>query len=158
MKKDSKHVQAFLLVMVIAIWGIIGYRVYLAMNAEAPMVAIEPVINNRVVVETEASSTALFLNYPDPFTGKQQRKKSTVPRNEQKKLTPNRPELVNPPNIEYRGYTVNQQGVIRVSLIVDGQQIYLSPYEQKEDLQLINVSRSKISVQFKTKIIEVARN
>ena len=92
---NKKRKTYLLLVLVIGVWGLIGYNIFSYLNPEAPH--FEPQIQQQFTVhkETKQKDTLVISNYRDPFLGK-------IKTNRKNLKTQNTP-IINYPTVVYHG-------------------------------------------------------
>lgn len=114
----NKKVTYLLLVLSIALWGFIGWKVYNAFNYNQPEI---PMVKKEVIMADKDSIT-LLLNYRDPFLGKYSSgsiPKDTLPVKKKTivAIPPQKPEPTSP-KMNYKG-TMHVGNIIMVVLQKD---------------------------------------
>ena len=109
----SKASIILLSIAAIAIWGVVGYRVYRWVSpVEAP--AVKPVAPKER--RQRPARDSLKLNYPDPFLGEVKKAKEPAP------LTPSRPMPERPmPAIAYKGLIRDADGCVKAMITYNNQ-------------------------------------
>ena len=155
-KKNQK--TYLLLGLVLAIWGILGFRIVKSISpSESKTAPVTSDIDFKPTNLKERDTFDMLANYRDPFLG-------TLPKSQAKKhinkSTQNKKPELPEKNILYSGY-VNDQGSNQkiFFLTVDGQQLMLSKKQEAEGVKLISGSAEKIVVRYngRTKTIRRAQ-
>ena len=154
MKKNTKTYA--LLVVVLCVWGVIGYKVVSTINPskekknqDISQVTFSPKISK------EKDTFSLMLDYRDPFLGTMQ--KTSKPKTKAKKKTPvaTIPERV----IKYTGFIANKTARPEVFFItIDGQQQMMSIKDVYQKIELVHGTKKVIKVREsgRIKTIELA--
>lgn len=146
-----------LLVVVLGIWGIIGYKVYSALNPELPKIIPNknPNKNFKMVPKAKKDTFSITMVKRDPFLGtiyspKKQSKKSKSPIVK----TPKE----NIPQVTYHGNITKQDGKARIFVIsVNGKQHLLKIGQKTKDLTLLNGNSKEIFVRINNTKIKIAK-
>lgn len=144
MKKNKK--TYLLLVLVLAIWGILGFKIVGAINPmEEPD---KPILFDNKIVQNEIRKRDTFsivANYRDPFLG-------TMPKTEKPKRTKlksvKKPQLPKK-NIGYSGSVAQNGSKNRMFFVsIDGQQHIMSKNVIINDVKLVWGDASSIKVKY----------
>lgn len=164
----NKTMTVVLIVSVMAVWGIIFYRIFQASGEESSFDTIPDVKKSSYESLDEyrmKDTLALSLNYRDPFSGKQMQVTTTsgVPSASDKTMTlmPNyasaEPE-VNWSAVKYTGYILNPEMKRIVALMtIQGKEFMLSEGQQAAGVKILKNNRDSVKVSYsgKTKFLKV---
>jgi hypothetical protein len=152
----SKKFTYLLGLLVVAVWGLIIYRVYASRaggdDGSFPPVPTKAVKEpyNDYTVPTDTSH--LQLNYPDPFVLKKQKDTVTIP---VKKLLSDRLPVkpaVNWTFIKYSGYIRNPGSRNLVAIVsINGKTVMLVPGETAEQVKLLKNLQDSVQVMYNGK-------
>ena len=138
-------------VVVLAIWGVIGYQIYSAINPTEEEFAVPEV---PVTFQTETNKIkdtfSIQNNYRDPFLGKlpEQKAQPVV----QQVRRPVVKDSVIFPTVEYQGMVQRAGGSETVfSVSVNGVASILSPGQSLQEVSLIKGNAQEITVIYKGK-------
>ncbi|MEO0525914.1 MAG: hypothetical protein AAFZ89_01740 [Bacteroidota bacterium] len=151
MKKNKK--TYLLLVAVVLIWGLIGFKVVAAIDGPSPdaTVTTTPVRFTPAPLK-ERDTFRIVADYRDPFLGTMPTVKKTRSVKRARSVEPQLPRK----NIGYSGLiTGTGSGKKIFFLTVDGQQLMLSKNESFEGLKLINGDKDKVVVRYNGKRISI---
>lgn len=149
----NKKLSWILLPAVLAIWGMIGWKVYAAMNGE------DEVFANNVPQTSLYSDTSvvpedytLSLNYRDPFFEPQQKPK-TVSTNVKKTETPSvqtsAPQVTQWPSVSYGGLVRQTQSGKTVGfLIINGSSHFVNAGDVAGELTVVKMWSDSVEVKF----------
>lgn len=146
----SKQQKTYLLlIIVVAVWGLIGYQIYNHLNPDVP--SVKKVFAKKYIPKIQVKKEKYTLKgaYRDPFLGKMVTQKTTKRRQEKKPTMPF-------PSIQYNGVV---QGGKNTSYIitVDNQQEILKVGKTFQKITLVYANSTKIKVRFQgvTKVIQL---
>ncbi len=139
--------NSFLLVLVvILVWGIIGYKVYKVKYPSNESFHIENSTTAFIPEEIiEAKQFTIKLNYRDPFLGNLEEKKQ---KNKSKYILN---KSITFPKIYYKGMLSSKGKVSKTIffVMINGKELFLSAGEQEEGVKLLKGSHKEIKVSFK---------
>lgn len=150
MLKNKKAIYV-LLPLVIAIWGMISYRIYSAVNSSSE--SREEVFFQAGFTPPKAlvDTFSLIANYRDPFLGKtiveteSEKPKSPVIKKEKPK-----PEAIVWPAIVYKGMIKNQKSNKQLCLVsIAGQDNMMKEGDVATEVELKKITKDSIEVIFK---------
>jgi hypothetical protein len=159
----NKKVTYLLGLIVIAVWGIIIYRIFDASSGSDDPVPVsaakrtkEPYNDYSIPKDT----THLLLNYRDPFGISKQKDTAEIPvRNLIHKITvPVVKPVMNWSFIKYSGYILNPGSKKLIALVtINGQNTQLAEGETKLQVKLLRNLRDSIRISYegKTKFIRI---
>lgn len=162
----NKRTTYILIISVVAVWGIIFYRIFTATQAAEPVSFNLPAskASYESLYDYQMKDTfTLALNYRDPFLGGEPQSEipvTTVPR-EPAGFVMNAiaaPPPVNWEIIRYTGYIMNPNIRRAVAIMnINGKEYMLSEGQKADGVTLIKSYRDsvKISYQSKTKFIRI---
>jgi len=139
MNKRNKTIT--LSVLVIGIWGLIGYNIYSYLNPEIEKITVTQFKNEKTLVPHDQKEKLVISNYRDPFLGKiiVDKKKSNTATN----------TLINFPLISYHGsITGNRKKSYIIS--VQNQQELLKIGQSFLDVKLISATKNQIIIIYKS--------
>lgn len=131
-----------LLVLVIGIWGLIGYNVYKNLNPEEPKSITNFTKTKTFNLDTKLKDTIVISNYRDPFLGniinsKKNLKTSTKPQ-----------QPVNFPLIIYNGI-INGNRNTSYIISVQNQQEVVKIGQTFMDVKLLSANSKEITIEYK---------
>jgi len=148
--------------VVLAVWGLIIYRVFEAVSSnddDLPVAGVKITREAYNDFSLPKDTTHLLLNYRDPFGMVKQ--KDTTRIIYRRVTQPKIPVLVKPMDwgfIRYSGYMLNPDTKRLIALVsINGQNMTMSEGQTKYDVKLIKNLRDSIKVSFagKTKFIPI---
>ncbi|WP_442845045.1 hypothetical protein [Leeuwenhoekiella sp. H156] len=138
-------------IVVIAIWSVIGYQIYSALNpSDNPFIVPKAPTEFKSELGNQKETFNILNNYRDPFLGKLPEKKDKP----EAKLTsmPVVRDTIIFPVIEYRGTVQSAEAKQTVfSVSVNGTEAILSAGESIQEVTLVRGNASEISISFKGK-------
>lgn len=145
-----------LLPVVVAIWGIIGYKIYKSVYPDVNTEATANTIVFEAAADTTQETFALAANYDDPFlSGVNARNYSGSKANKSPKsiVTPKKivPEktILPWPQIKYKGSVTNQQSKVQVGLVsINNKDYMLKNGESKEGISIGKISKDSVVILF----------
>lgn len=145
MKKNQK--TYLLLGLVLAIWGILGFRIVKSISPSEPETTVSVAsIEFKPTSLKERDTFSILANYRDPFLGTFQKPKTKNPIN---RSTKNKKQSLPEKNIIYSGLVNdNATGQKIFFLNVDGQQLMLSKNQQAEGVKLISGNAEKVKLRY----------
>jgi hypothetical protein len=142
-----------LIVLVTAIWGLIGYKVYIQLREEP--IAVHTVSNRFIADTTRREDYTLLLSYQDPFLKKTGKKKTelkttTIPQTPKKRTTP----VTLPPRvmvdwtkIKYLGVMNNTSRQVKtVAIRLDGNDHFVKEGEAIDGFKILEVRPDSVKV------------
>lgn len=140
----SKKNIYFLLPAALLIWGLLVYRIFLAIqpvNASTNSIVLNGVFKPAKFVESEAFT--IKADYRDPFLGSINTKKPRPKTQLKTKPQPKKPF----PQVTYKGVVSgNNSKVFIVS--IDGKQYFFKKYQTQNNMKLINGSSKSVTLRF----------
>ncbi|MBT1710553.1 hypothetical protein KK062_20075 [Fulvivirgaceae bacterium PWU5] len=135
-------------VLVVGIWGIIGYRIYDQMQDDAP-VAVRP---SRTPVQTvaETNTYTLSLSYPDPFLRQQVKpvvavKKSVAPKVQRPVVATAPSVMINWSLLQYRGMISNATRKKKTAIVqYSGKDYIVGEGEEIDGFKVLEVHADSI--------------
>lgn len=145
--KNKKAVY-ILLPVVLAIWGIISYRIYSSLKKKEITTDLYQPVNTLENMEGAIDTFNIIANYPDPFLRSTvtPERKSAPPKiqKENKVISP-----VVWPDIAFRGIIKNPQAKKQTALIViNGKDYLMKAGEKNENIVLTKVFKDSVEVTF----------
>ena len=139
-------------VVVMAIWGVIGYQIYSALNpSEEELIVPQTLISFNADVAKPKDTFSIQNDYRDPFLGKLPKKKRSVSAVQ----TQSRPKAVDTlvfPTIHYKGMVQNAGGKgVVFAVSINGMESILSAGQSYQDVQLISGKPQEILISYKGK-------
>jgi hypothetical protein len=161
--KQNRKTQVLLGAMVVLVWGIVVYRFLALKNGsnEAFHLAEGSLPSMAGMVETD--TFALALDYPDPFL---QVRKDEMVEDKPHKATklrkvaftkPQLPGLALRPEIYYRGFSKNADGISLVRISVSGRSATLAPGESIGGVRLLDIFQDSIRVYWNGQLLTIKR-
>ncbi|UII76203.1 hypothetical protein LV716_18360 [Flagellimonas sp. HMM57] len=145
----SKNVKTYLLLgLVLAIWGIIGFRILgvFSPEGEAPVTTRKLDFKPKDVVERDTFS--ILADYRDPFLGTLSASKKKT-----KNTAKAKPPTVEFPTITYTGLITDQQTNAHIFFVTIGGKQYLMQKRGKEsEVTLVGGNNQHIKVRYKGKL------
>lgn len=147
----SKKLTYFLGVLVIVVWGLILYKLFLAVSGDEG-----PVINNILTPAKESlndytivkDTTRLSLNYRDPFTDKKP-EPVEIPVSQLVHKTPVQKPAINWTMIRYVGFIHNPGSKKIIAMVnINGKEIMMTEGETAEQVKLIKNLKDSIKVSY----------
>ena len=134
-----------LLILVLSIWGIIGYKIIATVNSALPEIAsqnFEHTFNPKT--NTEVDTFSIQSSERDPFLGTLYIKKKSIPQ----KIKPKTPLVWLP--IIYHGNISKQNAKAKVYIIsIDNQQHLMKTGQTINEIKLVRGNNSNIIVSYK---------
>ncbi len=142
---NNKGKTYALLVVVLAIWGVVGYQVFSGLN---PQPVIEQSAKISAVFKlkqyTEVDTFSIDKLDRDPFLG-------IIYKPQKKRLKKRKKQPVNWPQISYQGIISEQKGEQNLYVItINGQQELLKKKETFNEVTLVNGTSEYIRVKYKS--------
>jgi len=137
---NKKQKTTILLVLVIGIWGLIGYNIYTHLSPEIP------VFENQFRKKTSTKEATVFKNsftistYRDPFLGPL--KKTKTPSKKPNKTT------IQFPEIEYLGSMHGNHTTLYIISVLNQQEI-VKIGQQFLGIRLISANKKQITISYK---------
>ncbi|MFD0963846.1 hypothetical protein [Pseudofulvibacter geojedonensis] len=152
---DKKKKTYLLLVVVLGLWGTIGYKIISALNPEESEVLVENISVDFSPEKTKIDTFSITQVKRDPFLGKLSQSINKTNQFGNKNSKNN--ESVTPwPQIQYQGIVKKQGGSSKIFIITINQQQYLLKKNQEvERVKLIKGTSKEVYLRFnkETKII-----
>lgn len=150
----NKKVTYLLLVLSIALWGFIGWKVYNAFNYDQPEI---PTVKKEVIM-AEKDSIVLLLNYRDPFLGKYSSRsitKDTLPTKRQTvpAVSPQK-QVPTSPTVQYKG-AMNVGNTSMAILQKNGKVLTIKIGEEIDGYKLTKIDDNKIILSKERKKYEI---
>ncbi|OOQ58334.1 hypothetical protein [Mucilaginibacter pedocola] len=164
----NKKVTYLLIVFVAVVWGLIGYRVFAALNSDEDG-AVTPqkaaIVKEPIVDYTRPEDTVkLNFNYRDPFEEGKEAPPVKVaalaaPVAVSRPAMPMGPPPINWGMIQYTGYIRNPDTKKLIALLtVNGKSLMLAEGEQGEGLKLLKNLKDSVKVAYQNKTKFIALN
>ena len=135
-----KKTTVFLIVLVLGIWGLIGYKLFERQTAKSPLIKKHYLDTNQVaIMQRKPYQINIYSN--DPFLGK----KSESSAKTRVQNTSN--EQINWPTLNYVGHLASTKGD-RYLFLIDGKAVLIKDGEEKNGLQLKR-KREELQIFFK---------
>lgn len=161
--KENKLIKYSLIIAVLGIWGLIGYRVYQSMN---PTMTLPTTANNYLpkAVKDQSLSFSVMANYRDPFLSNtitavatQSSQPFSPPRSvsvapppvikQQPTPKPKRAKRVQFPLIIYKGYIQNNQNQKKRALVkIDKRQKTMTIGDEMEGIRIMGIYTDSLKV------------
>jgi hypothetical protein len=152
----SKALTYTLIVSVIAVWGIIFYRVFLTVNNDEDYLQTAKAPQKEALTDYRLSDTGtLVLNYRDPFLGIS---KKEEPKNMEKSFKPasvqmedsSAKEAINWDFIKYNGFIVNPANKKVISIVsIHGTEKMMTVGEVSGGVKLLRNFKDSVKVSYK---------
>lgn len=141
MKKNQK--TYILLVVVLAIWGILGFRILSAVNPDDSLPNTHTAISDFKPTAPKARDTfSILANYRDPFLGTLP--KSVVKARKPKKIAP---APVVKRNLSFTGHIRDQKSDQVIFFVnIDGRQHMMSLTDEVDGVRLLKGNEDQITV------------
>ena len=152
---ENKNVKYLLAFAVLAIWGLLGYRIYQKLNPGNDFFIPPP--QEIFTAVTQTDSFTLLVNYRDPFLGTKlrvpevpvahtppatRRASTVIPK-------PVSPPQVKPfPQIQYKGLIALKTGRKAALVNIDGKTMNWGWGESYRELTLLNIYEDSIRVRY----------
>lgn len=145
-----------LVVMVLAVWGLIGHRIYSSLNEEPDIIDSFQQISRAKLspndYELIKDTAKLQLNYRDPFNPAEQiqiRPVTTIKSLPTTQFVVREP-LINWSMIKYSGFVRNPGSNKLIALInINGKNVMLSEGEKAEEVKLLRNMKDSVKVAFR---------
>lgn len=147
----SKKGKTYLLVVVVlGIWGAIGYQIYSKLSPdELPVMATNSSISFSPKQEIAKDTFSISAAHHDPFMGTAYQKKNA---SNGKRITSNKKDSIIFPQIAYKGVISKQQSASNIYIIeVSGTQQLFKVGKQFNDVKLIKGDKKSVMISFKGK-------
>jgi len=143
--KNNKKTY-LLLAVVLAIWGVLGYRIVGSMSSDKVQNNDAALMETYIPKKVKKKDTFVILaNYRDPFLGTMPKKSETK---KKRKVVPEKVELPKK-NIKYSGSVSQSNSNNRMFFIsVEGQQYVLSKKQEIDGVRLISGNGQQIKVRY----------
>lgn len=146
----KKKKTYLLLIVVLGIWGTIGYQIFSKLNPEdAPVVAMSSNISFSPKQTTKKDTFSIHTKHRDPFLGKPYQS------NQQKRvrsISKTKKDTVVFPPITYKGVISKQESAQNIYIIeVSGIQQLYKVGKTITDVKLIKGTKKSITISFKGK-------
>jgi hypothetical protein len=131
-----------LLIAVLVIWGVIGYRIYIRLNPSTPeleVFTVQSTFKKQRTVET--SFYEVNAEYRDPFLGKFPKKKVTTKKTVKPKQT------IPFPNVIYNGVIQGNTSKTYI-LTINGKQELVKLGQELESVKLLSANKRQAVVKF----------
>ena len=148
-----------MLVAVLVIWSIIGYKIYSSLNPELPEVVlndVEATFNPKTVIEVDTFSINALDR--DPFLGTITKKSNTTASLKQNSTI--KQEDSNWPQVTYEGVIKRQNSSEQVFVItINNTQYVLKKSQKVDNITLVKGDNTSITVRYNTtqKIIPIQK-
>ena len=159
-----KAMRYVLLAAVVVVWSLILYKVLRAVDNDAPL----PATNNKsikTITSSQEDTFSLLANYNDPFLApdmmyaddmvfpQSKGEVDTAPRK-----TPPPPEVIDISFIRYIGMIQNTTRKVKAAvLIIRGKEILMTEGQTAENITVLNISKSGITIRYKNKKMIISR-
>lgn len=147
----SKKAVYFLAAIVLAVWGLILYKVFLAMqDKDSRKITISTKVQAKLSVPYQYSDTfTLLLKYPDPFTGQVQTPPDTTVKNKEKTVSIAAMAKVPNPldSLKYLGFVAGGSSNRRVAVLsYKGVESLLKEGEMLHSMKILNIENNAVRV------------
>ena len=152
MKKKKK--TYLLLIVVLAIWGLLGFKIVGALHTDEPEQELALVSQKFIPTILKKRDTfSVVANYRDPFLGTMP--KSNIPKKVKKKVI-KKPELPKK-NIRYSGLVSQNNTKNSIFFVsIDGQQHMMTKNEVVADVKLVSGTTESIKVRYHNRTETIA--
>lgn len=151
----NKKLLRFLIPFTLAIWGYVGYKIYLAINKNDDVVLITSTIQDeikKVLIDT----FSIRANYPDPFLGRTIHEKHSGNShvfsgsiNTTSKAKPNLTAINNLPQIQYYGVIKSAKSNKQIAIIsVNGLIGNYSVGDKFSGVEVLKINKDSIQLKF----------
>ena len=156
----GKQMQYLLLILVVIIWGIIAYRLYSSWLPQNNYRFDGNIaLSNDSITKSLMDSFDLKLNYADPFLYEQYTPNQTNRSNNLGKKKESMQIIQEePPSIIYKGYSLNNNSITRINLLINGKRYTTKPNSKVEEILISKCYRDSIIVVWKGKNKTIYRN
>ncbi|AXG69208.1 hypothetical protein KORDIASMS9_01428 [Kordia sp. SMS9] len=139
-----------LLVVVLGIWGVIGYQIFSKMNAdESPVIAANSNVTFSPKQTIEKDTFRIHTKHRDPFLGKPYREKQTS--NTTRKVSIKKDSVVFPP-IVYKGVISKPKSAQNIYIVsIQGTQQLFKTGKTIQDIELLTGTKKSITIRYKGK-------
>lgn len=142
----TKKKTYLLLVLVLAVWGTIGYKIVSALNPELPEVKQHNFVDNMdFKVDTQIDTFSIKTVNRDPFLGtllKKEKKKNTIKR-----------ESVQWKSITYQGSIKQNKTKQQIFIVtIDGSQHVLKKGQTKDSITLAYGNAKSVTMRYKNRL------
>ena len=153
MKKQQK--TTLLLLLVLAIWGVLGFKIVSSLSPDAPELSSDSLENSFTpVASVERDTFSIAANYRDPFLG-------TLPKSRKAKSKRQvKAQELPDKEVTYSGFITDNNTNKKIFFIsVDGQQQMLSKREQFHGVTLLSGDENKIKIKYngKTRSVSISQ-
>jgi hypothetical protein len=146
LKKNQK--TYVLLAVVLAIWGILGFRILSAVNPKDPLPSTHTAISDFRPTAPKARDTfSILANYRDPFLG-------TLPKSKIRTSPPKKttPAPVVKKNINFTGHIRDQKSDQVIFFVnIEGQQHMMSLKDEVDGVRLLKGNEDQITVLYENR-------
>lgn len=141
-----------LLIVVLVIWGMIGYQIYTRLNPSAPEIEMSQ-IQTRFQKQEAVEQSFYKLNdeYRDPFLGGFPKKKTV-----RKKTVFSKKSTTPFPNVQYNGIIEGNRSKSYI-LTVNGKQEIVKKGQVFQGVKLLRASRTEVQVKFEGEIKKIVK-
>lgn len=140
MAKRNRISTLLLFVAAVAIWGVVGYRVYQWVSPIETPAAKPSVPKER---QQKPAKDTLMLDYPDPFMGEVRKSKEPVP------MAPSRPMPEHTmPSIAYKGLIRDADGSVKAMITYNNQTDGYRRGETIEGIKIKQITAECITVRW----------
>ncbi len=145
--KNKKNIY-ILLTAVMAVWGVLGYRIFSTVNPNKEKQQIASVSNNFKPQQLqESESFTISTDYRDPFLGTLSQKKVATPKKRIKTIS--KKYKLPFPAIVYKGLVSGKVKSQHVYLInIDGQQYFFKKDSTYKEVKLLRGSNKQVVLRF----------
>jgi hypothetical protein len=152
--KGKKSTQAVLLVFVLAVWGVIFYKIYDKLTAEDDEPVAFDLPGNSLPLAHAVDTFKLLANYNDPFayeSFREARREASAPSAPAVKPIVKiaaKPTLaVADPQVKYLGMIRNNASKKKVALvIIDGKSSMLQEKQSLDDVKLLRIFNDSLEI------------
>jgi len=153
---EQKNTKYLLALTLVAIWGLLGFRVFNKMNPPKLQFVDNGIVADEVKI-LEKDSLSLLVNYPDPFlTGKLESKVpinvAAIPRKTfptaAVKVAPKKKQKIVFPKLSYKGNVKLKNGRNAALVNIEGQIMNLGLGEKYESISLVQIYEDSIQINF----------
>lgn len=148
----NKKLIYVLLPAVLAIWGIVFYRIFNAVGGDEPGNALNEHNEKAAQVTSYTDTFTISTDYRDPFMGKLavENRPRTFVSSPPKRVDPKpQPVQVPWPTLGYSGMIKNQKSAVQLAMLqVNGQNYTLKAGQSAEGVQILQIYRDSVEVTF----------
>ena len=147
----TKNTKTFiLLVLVIGIWGFIGYKIIKSLNPNVEPIKQISDVHFKPVEYNQKDTFSIIANYRDPFLGTVKPSKKVI-----KKVQTNRTKNKIDISISYTGRMGNPKGKDNIYFItINGNQHIMKLKQKVEEVQLVSGSKDYVILRYKNQNIK----